>query len=170
MAKPRPPAAAKAAVKNMGLLQPIEKWLLQRIHQYKYQHIFLGNVNLKKKAGTGFHHRYQGKNPPTARVARDPKTGKELKLPPDKNGAYKSRVDVQDENGKWYKKKAWSSFFPDHWTPQEVDRAINHAFKNSKPDPMNPNKWVGVYNGMKIEGFYSGPSKGDWVSAWPVVK
>lgn len=52
----------------MGLLKPIEKRLLRRIEKYKYQHIFLGNVNPKKKEGTGFHHRYQGKNPPTARV------------------------------------------------------------------------------------------------------
>ncbi|TNY38214.1 EndoU domain-containing protein [Thermomonospora catenispora] len=151
----------------MGLLKPIEKWLLRRVEKYKYQHIFLGNVNPKKKKGTGFHHRYQGKNPPTARVARDSNGNEEIKKI-NSNGVYKAKVEVRGEDGKWYPKAGLSSFFPDHWTPKEVNDAIRHAFKNSRPDPTHPNKWIGQYNGVDIVGFYTQNRK-DWVSAWPLL-
>jgi hypothetical protein len=165
----RPRGATRAAVKQMGLLKPMEKWLIKRIEKPRYQHIFLGNVNRRARKGTGFHHRYQGKNPPTARVRRHPTTGNELRDPPNSHGAYKAKVDVRDEDGQWYEKRGKSSFFPDHWTPKQVDEAINSAFKNARPDPTNPNKWVGTHNGMQIEGFYQGNLRKGWYSAWPVV-
>ncbi|WP_103940531.1 EndoU domain-containing protein [Thermomonospora echinospora] len=152
----------------MGLLKPMEKWLLKRVERPNFQHVFLGNVNHHAQRGTGFHHRYRGKNPPTARVRRDP-NGHEIKAQHTPWGAYKARVDVRDENGNWYQKQAWSSFFPDDWTPQQVNEAIGEAFKNSSPDPANPNKWRGVYDGKPIEGFYAGGQRKGWHSAWPVV-
>ncbi|WP_165963888.1 EndoU domain-containing protein [Actinomadura sp. KC216] len=165
----RPRGAARGAARQLGLLKPIEKWLLKRIERPRYQHIFLGNVNRRANKGTGFHHRYQGKNPPTARVRRDA-NGNELKDPPNSHGAYRAKVDVRDEDGTWYRKNGKSSFFPDSWTPKQVDEAINTAFKNATPDPANPNKWVGnLPNGMQIQGFYSGNLKKGWYSAWPVV-
>ena len=153
----------------MGLLKPMEKWLIKRIEKHKWQHIFQGHVNPRSGRGTGFHHRYKGKNPPTARVRRDP-NGHEIKGAHTPEGAYKARVDVRDENGNWAPKQAWTSMFPDHWTPKEVGEAIDGAFKGSRPVPGSPNKWRGTYNGVDIEGFYGQNSLGrGWHSGWPVI-
>lgn len=163
----RTKASGRAAVAQSGLFTPIEKWLKRKVKHARYRHIFLGDVNMRARKGTGFHHRYGGKNPSTARVRRRP-DGSEWINANGPGGTYKAKVEVKGPDGNWYAKNGSSSFFPDHWTPQEVDNAIKHAHANSTADLVNPNKWNGSYNGVPISGFYGINGRG-WKSAWPVV-
>ena len=128
-----------------------------------------GHVKPGAPKGSGYHYRPGGQDFPGRRlqpgtVVRDPKTG-----------AYRAKPEFFDPtinppHGGW-KSKAGpnggeSSFFPDHWTPAQVDAAIPGAFANAVPVP-NSNKWRGVYNNVVIEGFYN--SSGGFTHGWPVV-
>jgi hypothetical protein len=152
-----------------GVFEPVEKWLKARVRHPRYRHVFHGDVNMHAvpgPRGTGFHHRHNGWNPPGARVRTDA-DGMEMILERNDTGTYRARVDVQGPDGNWYQKRGSSSFFPDSWHPQQVDHAINDAFRNRRPHPTEPDKWIGSSNGLDIEGFYSDPGQSHWHSAWP---
>ncbi|GIF11783.1 hypothetical protein Ate01nite_18150 [Actinoplanes teichomyceticus] len=65
--------------RRSGLFRKVELWLRMKTQQHRYRHIFLGDVNMRSQPprGTGFHHRFQGRNPDGARVKLGP-DGKEL--------------------------------------------------------------------------------------------
>ena len=149
-----------------GIFEPVERWLRSRVRHPHYRHVYHGDVNLRAGRGTGFHHRFQGQNPPGARVRRNA-DGNEMILERNVTGTYRARVDVQGPDGNWYPKRGASSFFPDNWTPQTVDDTIQTAFRGRGPHPDDPDKWVGSANGLDIEGFYSEHSRDFWHSAWP---
>lgn len=83
------------------------------------------------------------------------------------DGTYRARVDVQGPDGTWRPKNGHSSFFPDNWAPQTVDRAINDAYSGRVPHPTDPRKWRGSGNGIVIDGFHN-RQQNTWSSAWPV--
>jgi hypothetical protein len=150
-----------------GVFEPVERWLRARLRHPRYQHVFGGHVNPgPPPRGTGFHHRFNGWNPPGARVRRDA-DGMEMVLERNATGTYRARVDVQGPDGNWYPKNGSSSFFPDDWHPQRVDNAIQDAFRNRRPHPTRPDVWQGSSDGLNIEGFYSDPGQSHWYSAWP---
>jgi hypothetical protein len=158
--------ARNNVVTNTGLFKPITQWLEAAVKHKRYRHQQLGEVN-RGGRGTGFHHRFMGQNPHSARV-RVNQNGQEEILARHPNGVYRARVDVRGDDGNWYPKTGASTFFPDNWTPQTVDDTIKNAFKNSRPDPSNPNKWIGEHNGFPVEGFYKqGSGNRDWHTAWP---
>lgn len=116
---------------------------------------------------SGYHYRPGGQDFPDRRIV--PGT----KVTDPKTGAYRARPEFYDRsmNPPQWKPKAGpnggeSSFFPDHWTPAQVDAAIPGAFRNANPVP-GTNKWRGVYNNVVIEGFYD--NSGGFTHGWPVV-
>lgn len=105
----------------------------------------------------GFHYRPGGKDWPTARAKRDANGDLvNYKAHPDGNGVYKADVEYfNPDTGLWHKKKSYSdsTFFPDHWTPRQVDDAIAESFKNATT--KNPDGWFsGTSNGITINGRY----------------
>jgi len=84
---------------------------------FSIEHIFLGEVNKKKKKAVGYHHESMmgGKIIP------------ETKTAPDKNGVYEAEVII---NGK--KKHTPSSFFPENWDRVDVLKAVGEAYENKK--------------------------------------
>ena len=161
MARTRAGGAASA-----GLFEPAVKWLRKKIARGgRYHHIFRGEVrrgpggNLR---GSGWHHRFMGQDPPDRRVTQINRT--------DVNGTYHADVQMRGPGGQWYDKPGGSSFFPDNWTPQRVDRTINDAFAGSSPIPgTNNRRWEGVADGIPIQGSYRRNGR-DWDSGWPVVQ
>ncbi|MEV6343791.1 EndoU domain-containing protein [Actinoplanes sp. NPDC051851] len=154
-----------------GIFRQVEQWLNNRTQHRRYEHIFQGHTNMAARprpAGSGFHHRFLGENPPGARVRRDA-NGKELILETDVTGTYRARVDTLGPDGNWHQKKGSSTFFPDNWTPQRVDESIEEAFRNGNPHPKEPGKWVGTANGLQIQGFYNESNPNFWYSAWPII-
>ncbi len=61
-----------------------------------------------------------------------------------------------------------STFFPDTWTPKEVNRAIETAFTNSEVVEGSMNMWRGTYKGIRIEGYFETVT-GDALTAYPVL-
>ncbi|MGH3390211.1 MAG: EndoU domain-containing protein [Actinomadura sp.] len=127
-----------------------------------------GHVKPGMPKGSGYHYRPGGQDFPDRRLV--PGT----KVVDPKTGAYRAEPEFFDStlnppNGAW-KPKAGnggeSSFFPDNWTPAQVDAAIPGAFRNATPVP-GTNKWQGDYNGLTVEGFYN--SSGGFTHGWPVV-
>jgi hypothetical protein len=124
-----------------------------------------GHVRPGKTKGSGYHYRPGGQDYEGRRL----KPGTRNDYP---NGMYEAEPEFFDEtldppDGRW-KPKAGNdgvaSFFPDHWTPAQVDNAVAGAFKDASPTVGN--LWRGTYNGMTIEGFYN-PS-GGFTHGWPV--
>ncbi|GIF73263.1 hypothetical protein Asi02nite_27810 [Asanoa siamensis] len=116
--------------------------------------------------GAGYHYRPGGRDWPNRRI--DPATVTRNRA----TGTYRAKVQYFDPkvppNGAWRGKSGFggfSSFFPDHWTPSEVDKAISTAFQRSSPIPGS-NRWRGDYRGITIEGFYH---NGDVGHGWPVT-
>jgi hypothetical protein len=134
------------------------------------EHVFKGHVKPGMPKGSGYHYRPGGRDWPGRRL----KPGSKVIDP--RTGAYRAKPEFFDPtmnppHGAWKPKNGpnggESSFFPDHWTPAQVDAAIPGAFRNSSPVPGFPNKWRGVYNGVTIEGFYDPPA--GYTHGWPIV-
>lgn len=102
--------------------------------------------------------------------------------PPNKthpSGAYdvRTQFEVDQSKAKDGSKMVWtdkkgpggsSTFFPDHWTPQQVDGAVSGAFQNGTLDATK-GTWKGVGpDGLKIEGRFD-PNTGGIVTAYPVI-
>ncbi|MGN9812319.1 EndoU domain-containing protein [Micromonospora sp. BQ11] len=112
---------------------------------------------------SGWHHRPGGIDPPGAKlheiVARDRRTG-----------IYHGRVSMQNRRtGEWRAKPGGSTFFPDDWTPEQVDRAVSRAF--DAPDVVkdaDEGRWVGTFRGIRLRGFYD-PENGKLLHGYPVM-
>ncbi|MBC9132003.1 EndoU domain-containing protein [Frischella sp. Ac13] len=89
----------------------------------------------------------------------------------DANGVTKGYISVRDPaTGKWYKKQAETTFFPEHWSKRQTEMEIKSAFGNSKPKPGESEKWIGTSSsGIKMEGYYKKPN-GTGATAWPVYQ
>jgi len=140
-----------------------------RMTPHARRHVFGGDVRPGKTKGSGYHYRPGGKDFPDRRIIPGTK-----RIDP-RTGVYEAKPEffdptVNPPHGAW-KPKAGnggnSSFFPDHWTPAQVDAAIPGAFRRASPVPGDPDKWRGTYGGVTIEGFYDG--HGGYRHGWPVV-
>jgi len=133
------------------------------------EHVFLGDARHGSPTGSGYHYRPGGQDFPGRRlqpgsVNRNTRTG-----------VYTARPEYFDPTinppqGAWKPKGGnggVSTFFPDHWTPAQVDSAISGAFRGSTPVPGVANMWQGTYNGIKIQG-YLDPQTGALRHGWPV--
>ena len=119
-------------------------------------HIFEGDINKKGQSG-GYH--YDMVEGTSGNIIEGTK-GSVL----NDAGVYEAKVEV---NG--IPKKAnggYSTFFPDHMSPQEVVDAINEAYSNKVL--AHGNKYIGKSsNGLKI-GMYIRKSDGKIISAFPM--
>ncbi|MBX2885026.1 MAG: EndoU domain-containing protein [Granulosicoccus sp.] len=117
-------------------------------------HVFEGEINRKDKP-VGFHSRPGGRDPANARVVS-------IKSGPNNAGVYTATIAIRD--GQQWKEK-FSSFFPDSMSVSDVNKAILHAFKNSKNPSKQP--WSGPSGlGFEIQGYTA--SRGDINTAFPV--
>ncbi|MBU5468210.1 EndoU domain-containing protein [Virgibacillus sp. MSJ-26] len=114
-------------------------------------HIFLGEVNKRKKA-VGYHH----ESMMGGKIIKDTKTQ------PDKNGVYRARVVI---NGK--EKRLPSSFFPENWDRTDVLKAIHEAYENKHR--IGNNKYEGTLsNGMRIQMYVN--KDGTIATAFPIYE
>jgi hypothetical protein len=149
-----------------GLFQPVMRWLRKKIQSSaRHHHIFRGEVRRGPGGtlrGSGYHHRFMGTDPPDRRVTVTRRGS---------NGTYAGDVEMRGPNG-WLPKPGGSSFFPDNWTPQQVDRTIRDAFAGAQPVPgTGGRRWRGLSNGVVVEGSYKRNGRqNDWDSAWPIVQ
>jgi Bacterial EndoU nuclease len=133
------------------------------------RHVFRGHVRPGRPTGSGYHYRPGGQDWPDRRLV--PGTAKV----DGRTGAYKAKPEFFDPtinppHGAWKPKggnQGVSSFFPDHWTPAQVDTSIAKAFETATAVP-GTNRWKGAYRGLRIEGYYDGA--GGLLHGWPVVK
>jgi len=65
---------------------------------------------------------------------------------PDEHGVYAANVMIEG-----IKKNARSTFFPKHWSQEQVEQAILEAYENRKPYPTNPGYFSGIGGGVEIE-------------------
>lgn len=139
-----------------------------RMTPWAREHVFRGHERPGLSTGSGYHYRPGGRDFPGRRIkpgtiTRDPRTG-----------AYTAKPEYFDPTinpptGAWKPKggnNGTSSFFPDHWTPAEVDAAIPGAFRNAVRQPDGT--WIGSYRGVTIQGYYDGPN--GFKHGWPVVR
>jgi hypothetical protein len=106
----------------------------------RLDHLFHGVINRRGDA-TGFHSRPGGTDPPDARLLR-------VTAPPDANGVYSGRVEIQGEP-----KRASLTFFADALSPQEVLDAIVTAFRDGEHD--EDGHFIGNSGrGFMVEGWY----------------
>lgn len=106
------------------------------------EHIFDGTINKKGRA-TGYHYT----------LVADSK-GEIIdgtRSEPDKNGVFTARVTVSG-----VEKTAFSSFYPESWTPQQVVDAINVAYEDAMTDTKNPQGqlWIGHYQDIEIDMYF----------------
>lgn len=95
-------------------------------------HIFEGEINRNNQA-VGYH--YEGLKSAKAKLIEST-TSK-----PNALGIYRSKITI---NG--VEKKAYSTFFPKKWTPQQVIDAINEAYESKKLQTGN------LYQGKSKSG------------------
>lgn len=115
------------------------------------EHIFFGSINRDGKA-TGYH--YEG-------LAPDVTIIESTRSKTDRHGVYRAKITIDGEP-----KKAYSSFFPQEWTPQEVVDAINEAYKNS--EHVSGNIFEGESQGIKIQMYLTNDDK--IISAFPIYE
>ena len=112
---------------------------------------------------SGFHHRPGGVDPPGAKLLRvtrrDPHTG-----------VYEGRVAMLDRGtGEWREKRAVSTFFPDHWSPQQVDNAVTRAFHEGAVRDAATGSWSNTFRGIRIRGYYD-PDTGSLLHGFPTLR
>ncbi len=119
-------------------------------------HIFEGDINRKGRAG-GYHYdMVEGTSGSIIEGTKSPAL--------NDTGVYEAKVEV---NGTLKKANGgYSTFFPDHMSPQEVVDTINEAYSNKVL--AYGNKYIGKsHNGLKI-GMYIRKSDGKIISAFPM--
>ena len=98
---------------------------------------------------------------------------------PDQFGVTEGFQQRRDPtNGQWIDKvkpnglPQENSYFPQHWSKRQTELEINHAFRNSSPDPLMSGFWIGrASDGVPMRGRYADPSTGivgGWSSAYPL--
>lgn len=108
------------------------------------EHIFNGSINKKGKP-VGFHLRPLGNDPATARLIK-------LKSAANAIGVYTGEVEIFDKKSGTWKRKNFSSFFPDRLTQGEALNLILKAYSDAKIDDRG--KWRGRSGlGFTIEGW-----------------
>lgn len=115
------------------------------------EHIFFGTINREGKA-TGYH--YEG-------LAPDVEIIEKTRSKTDRHGVYRAKITIDGEP-----KKAYSTFFPQDWTPQEVVDGINEAFDNS--EHVSGNIFEGESQGIKIQMYLTDDDK--IISAFPIYE
>ncbi|MFD0856279.1 EndoU domain-containing protein, partial [Actinomadura adrarensis] len=151
-----------------GIFEPAIRWMRGKVNSSgRHHHVFRGEVRQRTRngqtqwVGSGYHHRFMGQDWADRRITSVVRRGS--------NGTYAARVQMKGPNGQWVDKPADSSFFPDNWTPQQVDRTIRDAFDNRTDVPgTDGRRWRGFADGILVEGSYKRSSR-NWDSAWPIV-
>jgi hypothetical protein len=108
-------------------------------------HIFNGEINSKGKA-TGLHHVGTSVNLGSAKVEPIPGTKNAM-------GVYKAKIEVYDSNThQWVAKNTESTMFPDHWSREDVFKAIKGATNDPSTKNLGDNKFEGTdpQTGMTI--------------------
>ncbi|MCP2165058.1 EndoU domain-containing protein [Goodfellowiella coeruleoviolacea] len=135
-------------------------------------HLFEGH--LRGTLLSGVHHFQDGVLPPGMFL--------EDRAPDDSNGVFAAKVGQALPDGE-VAEKEFSTFFPSHWSREEVAHAIRSAFADRRrPAPsaqnQNPRRslWEGYYRGVRIRGFVL-PGKDamtatfdDVGTAWPMYE
>ncbi|MBX2838468.1 MAG: EndoU domain-containing protein [Gammaproteobacteria bacterium] len=118
------------------------------------KHVFAGEINRKGKP-TGFHSRPGGNDPATAKLLS-------VRDQPNSLGIYTATIAVRDGD-QW--KEKFSSFFPDHFSQQDVIDAVINAYNNSSNPKAQP--WQGPSgHGFAIQGYTT--NRGGINTAFPV--
>jgi hypothetical protein len=100
---------------------------------------------------TGYHYRPGGEDMP----------GRQTQMPPLRrhpSGAYEARTNFENPSPPPpFLPKAGnqgkSTFFPDNWTPNQIDNAVSDAFRNGTKNADG--SWEGIGpDGLKITGYY----------------
>lgn len=119
------------------------------------EHILEGEINRKGDA-VGFH--YEGLESAKGTVIESTRTA------PDKYGVYEAEVEV--EGVKKSGNRGISSFFPLHWTAQEVVDGINEAYESK--EFIRGNTYEGIsHEGVIIHMYLD--QKDKIISAFPVL-
>jgi len=107
-------------------------------------HIFEGEINNRGKA-VGFHARYLGQDPENSQLLR-------IISGPNERGVYTGEVEIYDEKEDRWKRKAFTSFFPDQLTKGQIQKLILKAYHEGKTNKRG--KWRGKSGlGFAIEGW-----------------
>ncbi len=120
------------------------------------EHIFDGEINKKGKA-TGYH--YNRMEDSRGKILEGTRSGL------DRNGVFTAQVEVDG-----VKKKGFSSFYPEGWTPQEVVDSIHRAYQDALKNPDNPrgSLWIGYDGNLEIDMYLNGERK--IKTAYPVFR
>jgi hypothetical protein len=140
-----------------------------RLSPHGLDHVFRGDVRPTKPTGSGYHYRPGGSDMPGRRL----KPGSIRRN--SRTGVYSARPEYFDPaldppQGRWKPKGGnggVSTFFPDHWTPAQVDAAVSGAFRSPTMVPGSTTMWQGEYYGIKIQG-YLDPATGALKHGWPL--
>ncbi|MBQ1512072.1 MAG: EndoU domain-containing protein [Erysipelotrichaceae bacterium] len=126
---------------------------LEHFSKNAIEHIFLGSVNSKGN-GSGYHYDM---------IVDSPGEIVGNRSEPDSYGVYTAQVEVRGhaKSGN----KGYSTFFPDHMSPQEVIDAINEAYENSSK--KNGTIHGLTKDGMEIEMYVE---KKKIVTAYPIME
>lgn len=90
------------------------------------KHLFTGELT-KNGEAKGWHYE------PTGEAQKGTYVLEPTRSAADAHGIYEANVMIEG-----VKKKARSSFFPTHWTPEEVERAIDEAYRRRSPLEKGP--------------------------------
>ena len=117
-------------------------------------HIFEGDINRRGQAG-GYHYdMVEGTSGSIIEGTKSPAL--------NNAGFYEAKVEVNGIPKKG--NKGYSTFFPDHMSPQEVVDVINEAYSNM--EWMDDSRYLGISrNGIKIEMILN--SEGKIITAYP---
>lgn len=120
------------------------------------EHIFDGTIN-KKGNATGYHY--------TMVLDSKGKIIEGTRSKEDENGVFTGNVEVDG-----IRKNAFSSFYPESWTPQQVVNAINTAYDEAVANPDNPKNslWIGHYGDIEIDMYLDSNKK--ITTAYPICK
>ncbi|MDP9794342.1 hypothetical protein J2S43_002854 [Catenuloplanes nepalensis] len=141
-----------------------------RLPAEQRDHLFRGKVApTGHPRVVGYHYRPGGRDFPDRRVVPGSINR------PTAGGPYEAKPQILDRSVNppvWRNKTSnggYSTFFPDHWTPAQVDAAIPGAFARSTPVPAGtpggtPALWRGEYRGVQIEGWYLKDANGHFVT------
>ena len=120
-------------------------------------HIFHGEVDTKQGRSLGWHFEPSGDRAKGTYVKEGTRSA------PDKYGVYEANVVIEG-----IQKREKSSFFPQGWSQEQVEKAILEVYENGKPQPFKP--WVlrgTSSSGMEIEIRVKG---GGIQTAFPLYK